>query len=505
MSQKMRNKHQKNTHRSRSRLRQILYGFLLLWLLTFIWHQVKPMPEGTVASCQYHPMRDDQIRFVHDLTYKDKSGRSVNEQKIFDHIFSMIDQAQNFIMMDFFLLNQYKGEAGDVHRNLSTELVQRLIQRKQSIPHLQAVLITDPINIIYGGSASPLLTQLEAAGVEVVYTDLKRLRDSNPAYSAVWRILFQWFGNDTQTTWLSNPFQADAKKISLRSWLSLLNFKANHRKLIVADQPAGEVNALITSANPHDASSAHSNVAFYFTGNAAITMLKSELAVARFSGWEKPQSFHLPEMQPVENMSSAKLQTACTTEAEIRNTLVSWFDQTQKGDDIDIAVFYLSERKVIKSLISAAKRGVNIRLILDANKDAFGRKKNGIPNRSVAYELLQAGNGNIQVRWYETHGEQFHSKLTMVKLNQGLEPALFATLGSANYTRRNIGNFNLEANLAVKMSDDSQLATEMKLYFDKIWQNDGGVYTVDYANYSDESELRYWQYRFMEASGMSSF
>ena len=50
-------------------------------------------------------------------------------------------------------------------------------------------------------------------------------------------------------------------------------------------------------------------------------------------------------------------------------------------------MFYLSERKIISAIKKAHSRKVKVRLLLDPNKDAFGREKNGIPNRSVAYEL----------------------------------------------------------------------------------------------------------------------
>ncbi len=41
-----------------------------------------------------------------------------------------------------------------------------------------------------------------------------------------------------------------------------------------------------------------------------------------------------------------------------------------------MGMFYLADRQVIKGLLKAAWRGgVDIRLILDANKDAFGLEK----------------------------------------------------------------------------------------------------------------------------------
>src|SRR5690606_40100432 len=62
---------------------------------------------------------------------------------------------------------------------------------------------------------------------------------------------------------------------------------------------------------------------------------------------------------------------------------------------------------LVEALIRARDRGARVRVLLDANKDAFGREKDGVPNRPVAAELHRAG---IPVRFASTHGEQFHSK-----------------------------------------------------------------------------------------------
>jgi hypothetical protein len=158
----------------------------------------------------------------------------------------------------------------------------------------------------------------------------------------------------------------------------------------------------------------------------------------------------------------------------------------------------------VDSLLSAAARGVNIRLILDPNKDAFGIEKDGVPNRPVANELVTDSGNAIQVRWYRTRGEQFHTKLTLIKQGQQLT----ATLGSANLTRRNVGNFNLEANLQAAMPADSALAMQLTGYFELLWSGDEAKkveYTTPFGAYRDESRTRYWRYRFMEATGIGTF
>jgi phosphatidylserine/phosphatidylglycerophosphate/cardiolipin synthase-like enzyme len=145
-----------------------------------------------------------------------------------------------------------------------------------------------------------------------------------------------------------------------------------------------------------------------------------------------------------------------------------------------------------------------VRLILDPNKDAFGRQKDGVPNRPVANELVTRSGERIEVRWYKTNGEQFHTKLAMITRND----RFIASLGSANLTRRNLGNYNLEANVAIDAPLTQPLAIEMLGYFDRLWNNDGEPgteFTAPFGAYRDDDWARYWRYRVMEATGLSTF
>ena len=394
-----------------------------------------------------------------------------------------------------------------MHRPLSRELADRLLARKMAKPELSILLITDPINDVYGGMPSQLLAELRAAGIDVVNTDLNALRDSNPIYSSLWRMFLQWWGNAPDGGSMMNPFvnaeTADAGGITLRSWLALLNFKANHRKVIAADRGDGTLTALVTSANPHDGSSAHSNVAVRFNGPLAQHIIDSEMAVARFSGW-KGHVYASTRTQPPQRMLEPPVQLAYLTEAAIRTHLLGAIDTTRNGDAVSIATFYISDRNVIAALLRAASRGVTVRLILDPNRDAFGRQKDGVPNRPVASELVTRSDAKIQVRWYRTHGEQFHTKLALITHGE----QVIASVGSANLTRRNIGNYNLEANVALEMRADSELALEMTSYFDRLWNNDGPPgtsFTAAYGAWRDDDTGRYWRYRLMEATGLGTF
>lgn len=466
-----------------------------LWIATGIWQTHKPLPPGTFVNSGDLPATD--IEFLHDLTFRNAAGETVREQEIFDAVFTIVDEAATFVVLDFFLFNDQAGNAGSSFRPLSRELADRLLAARRARPMLEVVLVTDPINDVYGGDPSPLLTELRNAGIGVAITDLTQLRDSNPGYSAFWRLFIQWFGNSTAISWLPNPFADGPGRISLRSWLSLLNFKANHRKLVVADRADGSWTALVTSGNPHDASSSHSNVALRFSGPVATHLVVSEFNIARFSGLAAAAP---APAGPIAVDDGRRL--AFVTEAAIRDRLLAEFDATQRGDRIDLAMFYLSDRLLIDSLRAAASRGVDVRLVLDPNKDAFGIQKDGVPNRPVAEELVRSGGGRIAVRWYQTHGEQFHTKIALVTRAD----RIVACLGSANLTRRNLGNYNLEANVALRLPAGDPLAAEMQAWFERLWSNENGdLYTVDYSAYRDPSQLRYWRYRFMEATGLSTF
>lgn len=487
--------------------RPILLAALLAWAVTMFWQTTKPLPPGVHVASTAVPVPISEAHFLYDLTYQTTQGERRSEQHIFDAAFRQIDAAQQFIVMDFFLINDAMGvtsganqQARPLHRKLSRELADHLLARKRAVPALQVLLITDPINDVYGGAPSALLDELRAAGIEVVATNLTALRDSNPGYSAIWRGLVQWWGNATQGGWLPNPFDGGESRVTLRTWLSLLNFKANHRKVLITDRPDGEWQALIASANPHDASSAHSNVGMQVTGELAEVMLEGELNVARFSGWHgalSPPARQLPQL-PSESVDAEYL-----SEGAILSRVVKAINDTSTDDRIRLAMFYLSNRAVIDALRQAAGRGVQIRLILDPNKDAFGLHKDGVPNRPVANELMEHGQGRVEVRWYRTNGEQFHTKLMLVQH----QDKLFATLGSANFTRRNLDDYNLEANLAISMGAGTSLAREFTAYFDRLWQGDAIAveYTAPFGAYRDDSTARYWRYRVMEATGLSTF
>jgi hypothetical protein len=480
-------------------LKKLLSLILLLALAFGIYGAYKPLPKGLNLDGQVYNVPESSVEFLYDVTYLNKDGQRESKQEIFDEIFKMVKGAKKFVLLDMFLFNDFQGKKSENHRKLSGELTELLIKKKKADPKMEIIVVSDPVNTIYGGYKSPHFSKLEEARVKIIITDLKKLRDTNPVYSGFYRSIFQWFGNKDEGGRFANPFDKTKPKVTARSYLEMVNFKANHRKLIVAD---AEINgklkmaALITSANPHDGSSAHSNSAIKINDFIWSDVIKSEEAAGKFSGANFTASISGVSDE------SGNIKVKLLTEKKIRGSFLNLVNGLGKSDSIDMAMFYLSERKIVEALKMADKNGADIRIILDPNKDAFGREKNGVPNRPVADELFKNTKGNTRIRWCDTHGEQCHSKMTLIKNSSGYH----LLLGSANLTRRNIGNYNLETDALIESDKKIGAINRAYEFFNESWENKNGkIYTADYEKYKDESLYKMVWYRLAEATGMSSF
>ena len=477
-------------------MRYLLATLLLLVLLIGLIglvHQRKAPPEGIGIAWPERPLEDATL--LHDLTWHDADGERHLSQEIFDNVFALIAQAEQLIVLDMFLFNAFQGEPPETHRALSSELTEALIRRRAEYPDITILLITDPLNTVYGGQHAPHLDALRDAGIQVLETPLRPLRDSNPSWSGLWRLCCQWFGNNPDGGWLPNPLGQG--KVTLRSYLTLPNFKANHRKTLVVDQGDGW-QALVTSANPHDGSSAHTNVGLRFGGPAALDLLASEAAVLAYAGVSPAVA--LPAPPPAGTLPQDTPRMQILTEAAIRDALLATVENAAAGDQLDIDVFYFSHRPLWQAVRDAHAREVQVRVLLDPNKDAFGREKNGIPNRQVAARLNAAG---VPVRWCDTRGEQCHAKALHLQRRHGMDTLI---LGSANFTRRNLDDYNLETNVRVDAPGDHPLMTQHADTFGARWDNhDARHFSLPYSAYADESRWRQRLYRFMESTGWSSF
>jgi cardiolipin synthase A/B len=453
----------------------------IIVLLTAYYHTHKDLPPGLSYEGDVHNVKD--VRFFYDLTYQDEDGEKKIEHQIFETVLKRIGEAEDFIVLDMFLFNGYYNE--DLgYPEISQNISDKLIAQKKNHKDLKIVFITDEINLTYGSHKSRLLQDLRENGVEVVFTQLDPLRDSNPLYSAVWRLFFQWFGQSGEGL-IPNPMAKNAPDVTLRSYLELLNLKANHRKVFVTEK-----TAIIASANPHDASGFHSNIAFETNGNIIGDILKSEQAIADFSGGGK-----LPEFKAVKEKGPIEVQVL--TEGKIHKHILSELKKSSKGDHVWIGMFYLAERTVIDEIDKAADRGAKIKIILDPNKNAFGNQKTGLPNIPVSAEIKNLGSENIEVKWYNTGEEQYHTK--MIYFDREKNDVILG--GSANFTRRNLDDLNLETNIKVTAPSESKVTKDVDQYFKRIWKNESAIYTHDYEKNEDKMTpfkyIIYWIQRIL--------
>ncbi|WP_033543514.1 phospholipase D family protein [Planococcus sp. CAU13] len=460
-----------------SKKKRIIMGVIgvlaMLYIGVIVWHTFKPLPEGLEFAGELHQV--ENVDMIYDLSFaQNQKGTNLkHELRIFDEIYQMIEEAEEFIVIDLFLFDNYTDEE-IAFPAVAETLTDKLLAKKAEDPEFPIFFITDPLNFGYGSYESQLLGTMRDEGIKVIVTDLDKLRDSTPLYSGVYRVIFQWFDAGGRG-WLPNGMASDAPDLSVSSYLKMMNIKANHRKAVITEK-----EAIISSANPHNASGLHGNMAFKVSGPVLNDILESEEAVSLFSGG--------PEFPRVDApVQEGEYQVQYVTEKKVLDSLLADISKTKKGDSIHLAMFYIAEGAVVEALTDAANRGVDVKLVLDPNENAFGTEKTGLPNRPAVHEMLEETDGKIQVRWYNAVVGQFHTKSIMIKTAE----ESYISGGSTNYTERAFKNYNLESNIRIIAPNDSELIGDMDDYFERLWNNEDALYTLEADAYQDT--FTFWQ------------
>ena len=481
----------------------LLIGLLALpyWL-----HHQPEMPSGTNAVIE--GAYDEMQLLIDDTSFDINSGDRVIRQEIFDSMLALIQQADAFIYVDFFLWNTWQGAIPEDHRGLAEELAEALIARKRADPTLPVLVQSDPINRIYGTHEEAFYSSMSDAGIVVVFTDLDKLPDSNSIYAPPARMVVAWVKKWPRLyAWLqkarfANPLDLQGPRISAAQLGRLVLFKANHRKVLITGRSDKTVQMIVASMNPADGSSAHSNIGLFFSGELAVQALLGDLKTVQWSAdnphsvlagsdtWSRPGEVITQITSQAKQALEAYQSNAMSNRAvilgehAIHDRICSMLTSAGKGDHVRIALFYLSDREIIQCIKQAALNGASVRLLLDPNKDAFGREKNGIPNRPVAAELMQFSvreHVDLLLRWIDTHGEQFHTKAMSIVHADGSTEFI---CGSANWTRRNLKSFNMELNAYIE--DQTEVNEDFDVYFDTVWGNTDGLHhSVDFSHYEE--------------------
>src|SRR5699024_3856517 len=78
--------------------------------VTAAWQVFKPLPDGLGMTGLWRPA--SSVRFHGDSTWLDGTGEQHTERRIFDAALAMIGRAEILVVADFFLINDFAGQAG---------------------------------------------------------------------------------------------------------------------------------------------------------------------------------------------------------------------------------------------------------------------------------------------------------------------------------------------------------------------------------------------------------
>jgi len=494
-------------------LRSLPLVLLLLWLLSAVWMSLKHLPAGEHVDGAWQALPARSPRFLRDLSAADANGAPLVDQQIAAEMLGMIARARQLVLLDTGLFGDLPAAGPRASRlrsalPIAASVVDALLRAKAQYPELSLLVLTDPSTLQMEGTAR-MRERLATSGIEVLALDVTRLRAPDPAFAAFWNMCCRWWTGPSSPPGWPNPLGVGSKTVSMRLWGELRGYQRSHRQLLIADDGAGGVDTLLFSRPLHAEAAIHSATALKLSGAALEPLIESEFALAQISGWTDGGAMQARAQRLFEQQRRLSLpgnaeaaRARVVTEGAIAKALVERIDATARGDRIAIAALYLSQRELVRALIDAGRRGVNVRLLLDPGKDGYGFEHSGIPNREVASELIAGSDGAILVRWYRTHGEQFSPGCVLIERGE----RRWLMVGTADLSRRDLGDFNLAAAAIADLPLDAAAGDEALAWFDMLWYNraaGGTEYTSDADVYADASQLRYWQYRLFEAMGAS--
>jgi cardiolipin synthase len=251
----------------------------------------------------------------------------------------------------------------------------------------------------------------------------------------------------------------------------------DHRKLMVADGRIAFVGGInISDVYSSGSSATRSQGPDRKRTNWRDTHVSIEgPVVAEFQKlfietWEKgkgdamPARNYFPPLKPSgKDIVRAVDSVAGEAASPIYATFVSAVDSAQDHVHITVA-YFIPDPQSLEALKDAARRGVDVKLILPSHTDFWAVFHAG---RSYYDELLRAG-----IKIYERRGALLHAKSVLVD-------GVWSTVGSSNWDPRSFLHNN-ELNAVVL---GREFAREMRVMFDK-----------DLAN-SDRIELEQWRRR----------
>ena len=463
------------------------------------------------------PLRDTKTAdFHYDLTYLDKDGNIQYDRNIWDATYKVVDNAKDYLIIEMFLFNDIYNKNKERFPEFAKEYTARLVKKQKENPNLKVYAILDENNNMYGAFEHPFITEMKNAGINIIIVDIFKLKDTFPWYSPLWRTVIEPAGNPQNKGWIGNFYGPMWPKLTLRNLFRALNVKADHKKIFL-----NEKEVVVSSANIHDPSYYHENIAIHTDGEITKDVLDNLQLVAKFSDSEINVD---KSLESTENTSKAeeknslkedKEKTDTITDDEGENYKIQFISEAmigkhldkdinslQAGDELLMGMYFLADKSIIDRLIKAANRGVKIRLILDRSKDAFGMSTNGLPNKPVSKKLKKKTKGKIDIKWYFTNNEQYHTKILLMKKTDG---NVIITAGSANFIKKNIRGYIMDADFRILTNKDSKLTKDIYAYFDRLWDNKDGIYTINFEDEPTTSGFSDFMYKILDATQLGSF
>ena len=502
------------------------------------------------------PIREtENAEFYYDLTYLDKDGNIQYDRNLWDATLKVVDNAKDYLIIEMFLFNDLYNKDKEHFPEFAKKYTERLVKKQEENPNLKVYILADENNNFYGAFEHPFIASMKNAGINVIIVDIFKLKDTFPWYSPIWRTFIKPMGNPQNKGWITNFYGDMWPKLTIRNLLRALNVKADHKKVFL-----NEKEVVVSSANIHDPSYFHENIAIYTGGPIVKDVLHDLQLVAKFSDSEinvdgsnketkskiemdlpdktkirkdtmnignledkKNDMIHLEEnindSQKNEkgkkeslSLNSGKNEITDTegktykiqylSEGAIGKYLDADIDSLKSGDELLMGMYFLADKGIIDRLIKAANRGVKIRMIFDRSRDAFGMSTNGLPNKPVSKKLKKKTKGKIEIKWYFTNNEQYHTKITLMKKTDG---SVIINAGSANLIKKNIRGYIMDSNFRILTTQDSKISKDVYTYFDRLWENKDGLFTINFDDEPTTSGFSDFMYKILDATQLGSF
>jgi cardiolipin synthase A/B len=446
-----------------------LLFLLIIGFVQALYHINKKTQKGVNYASEILNIRDEKISFWYNLSFLDKNGQPVYNLQIFDNLLEMIKQSKEYILLDIFLFNEKTKTS--TKRNIFKEIIEALSQQKQKYPNLEIKIITDHINYLHAKKTYQIYKELEKSGVEIIFTNVDKIRDNSYLYSIFYRAIP--FKKMLRFIPFFNPIGENKFNLTnLYKVLHFLQFKANHRKVFICDE-----SVCVTSMNLDQSSSDYCNVAVMVKDiNFRNLVLENEFNIAKFSGkkLEPPKSFLETKIIKTKKTNS-DLEIQLITEYTVKTKIFKLLKNCQKGDRVFIGALLFSDHQIMDIILKTTDRGVLFWIFLDPNNGIFHNQNLfHLPNSYTA-DLFK-NNSNIKVGFYKSFNDiQFHSKIFHIQKNKYTQ----TIIGSSNLNRLSLENFNLETSLYIKSDKNSNFSKEIKNYINLIWE--------DYHNFLTET------------------